>query len=301
MNLLINRKPVEGPWGGGNLFVKAFHRYMTSCDHSVHEALSGDLDFIVVQDPRPAAGQINFDDIIAFKQQHPKVKIVHRVNECDARKATTGVDDFLRRCSNYTDHTIFVSNWMQAYHVERGWNCKSHSVLYNGVNLEHFKSVPKIANGKTNIVTHHWSDNPLKGADVYEFLDNFVGKNPNFTFTYIGRTKQQFKNATVIPPLSGADLGACLARYDVYISGTRFDPGPNHIIESLACELPTFTFSEGGGACEFVGKKHIFHDATSLVSALQNYKSVGANVGLQPHSWETCMKNLANTLQRVRS
>ena len=41
----------------------------------------------------------------------------------------------------------------------------------------------KINNKKVNIVTHHWSDNYLKGFDVYDKLDEFVKENNDFTFT----------------------------------------------------------------------------------------------------------------------
>jgi len=289
VKLLINRKPIEGPWGGGNLFVKAFHEQMKNFGHEIVDNLNDKPDIVFVQDPRPASNQINMDSIINYKAENPKSKIIHRVNECDARKGTTGMDEFLRECSKYTDHTVFVSNWMKSYHLEKGWVCKSNSVLYNGVNLEDFSPQKKISNGKTNIVTHHWSDNPLKGADVYKFLDEFVGKNPDFTFTYIGRTKQKFKNSEVIKPLSGKSLGDCLVRYDVYVSGSRYDPGPNHIIESLACHLPTFSFVEGGGACEFTGKTHVFNDVDTLVYFLRNYQSIGKNVTSLPIPWKTCM------------
>jgi glycosyltransferase involved in cell wall biosynthesis len=299
VNLFINRKPVQGPWGGGNLFVKAFYDEMRRLGHRVSEHLSDELDVLFVQDPRPAHDQINLDSILSYKNATPNVRIVHRVNECDARKGTTGVDNFLRECSKHTDHTVFVSEWMREYHLARGWHCRSHSVLYNGVNLGHFSPQKKLNNGKINIVTHHWSDNPLKGADVYSFLDELVGRDSSFSFTYIGRTKQKFKNTHVVEPLSGKDLGDCLGKYDVYVSGSRFDPGPNHIIESLACGLPTFAFVDGGGACEFAGSRHVFYDQNSLLHCLRNYQEIGKNDSKLPVSWGDCMQNLDKTLREL--
>ena len=300
MNVLINRKPVEGPWGGGNLFVKAFYEYMERLGHRVVQSLSDLPEIVFVQDPRAAIDQINMPEIIKYKESNPRTKIIHRVNECDARKGTDDVDGYLRYCSQFTDHTIFVSNWMKDYHISRGWACPTHSVLYNGVDMNHFFPNPKkIDNEKINIVTHHWSDNPRKGADVYSFIDNFVSRNDKFTFTYIGRTKQKLRHSTIIPPLSGKTLGAELSRYDVYVTGTRFDPGPNHIIESLACKLPTFAFTEGGGACEFVGDKHVFCDENSLVSCLQNYKQIGNNITSLPISWEECITQLNKVITGV--
>ena len=36
MKILINRKVVEGPWGGGNNFVKSFCEYLPELNHEVH-------------------------------------------------------------------------------------------------------------------------------------------------------------------------------------------------------------------------------------------------------------------------
>ena len=51
-------------------------------------------------------------------------------------------------------------------------------VLANGVGPEAMR-----------IVTHHWSDNPLKGFDVYEQVDQLIadGKLPGFELWIIGR------------------------------------------------------------------------------------------------------------------
>ena len=107
-------------------------------------------------------------------------------------------------------------------------------------------------NGKLNIVTHHWSNHEMKGFDVYEQIDKFVGENTDkFSFTYIGRDRGTFKHTNVIKPLSGRALGKELGKYDVYVSASRFDPGPNHLLESISCGLPTFVHKDGGGCVEF--------------------------------------------------
>ena len=138
MKILINRKPVIGPWGGGNLFVSSFCDYMKRKGHSIVHQLDKDIDIIFMQDPRYSDLGISINEISAFKNDHPGVKIVHRVNECDARKGTNDMDQILRACSTITDHTIFVSNWMKDYHQAKGWKCPKNSVVYNGVNIEHF-------------------------------------------------------------------------------------------------------------------------------------------------------------------
>ena len=263
MKILLNRKPVEGPWGGGNLFISNFYDYFAK-DNKIVYQLEEDIDIIFMHDPRPGNTGISVNEIIGYKSYRPETKIYHRVNECDARKGTEGVDIMLGECSKYTDCTLFVSEWMKNYHVNKGWFCKDNHVLYNGVNLQHFKKGSKLNNGKINIVTHHWSNNLLKGFDIYDKIDDFVGKNKQYTFTYIGRERGTFKNTSIVEPLHGEDLGTELTKYDVYVSASRFDPGPNHILESLACNIPTYVHSDGGGCVEFAGIDHTFSNFNEL-------------------------------------
>ncbi len=297
MKILINRKPVAGPWGGGNLFVKSFCDFMISRGHQITHSMEQDIDLIFMQDPRYSDLGISVREIAAYKAQFPNTRVVHRVNECDARKGTHDMDFLLRECSKITDATIFVSHWMKDYHVKKGWFCTNTPVVYNGTNTDHFKPREKINNGKINLVTHHWSDNPMKGADVYDFLDEWIADNEGYTFTYIGRYKKRFKHSRLLPPLAGEDLGKELSKYDVYVSGSRFDPGPNHIIESIACGLPTLVHHEGGGAVEFAGPKFSFKNQEELVSLIQNIPDASNN--LAPITWEACMSNVLGVLESL--
>jgi glycosyltransferase involved in cell wall biosynthesis len=299
MKILINRKPIEGPWGGGNLLVKAFCAHMSEKGHSItHEPGTG-IDAILIQDPRPGNTGFPIDYAIKYKNLNPGTKIIQRINECDARKNTSGVDRMLRECSAYVDATIFVSNWMKEYHLERGWKCGNNYVIHNGADLNHFHPREKLKNNKINIVTHHWSNNVLKGFDIYEAIDEFVGQNGDFTFTYIGRCRNTFKNTKVVPPLFGAALGEELSKYDIYISGSRFDPGPNHILESLACGIPTYVFKDGGGCVEFAGEDHVYSSFENLRTLLlsRNYSKNAFEVS----SWEHCIDNFEKLMNEVLS
>ena len=147
MKVLINRKPLrDRAWGGGNLFVSALCDILIDNGIDVVHNLSNDIDIIFMQDPRYSELQISINEISMFKQHKENTKIIHRVNECDARKNTTDIDKLLRECSTITDHTVFVSNWMKDYHLSRGWRSKNNHVIYNGVNKDHFSQRDKINN-----------------------------------------------------------------------------------------------------------------------------------------------------------
>jgi glycosyltransferase involved in cell wall biosynthesis len=284
--LFLNRKPVEGPYGGGNLFVKAICEYAPKYGYRVTHHFEANLDAILMIHPHRDELRVGIEEIAYYKNLYPKTKIIHRINECDARKGTDHMDPFLRECSKITDISVFVSNWMEDYFSKYWWTNEKY-VIYNGVDKDHFFKQKKIDNGKINLVTHHWSNNPMKGFDIYDKLDEWVGENEEYTFTYIGRERGTFKNSKVVSPLFGKELGEELGKYDIYISASRFDPGPNHVIEALACQIPTYAHRDGGGAVEFAGMDHVYGSFEDLIRIIKN-------AHYEPHgwdfSWEDCAK-----------
>ena len=262
MKILINRKPVAGPWGGGNAFVKALVSELEVSGHKVTHTIEPDINCFFAMDPRPDSSCPGIGD---FLQQfaHRKIPIVQRINECDARKNTEHMDNLLLQCSQYLSQTIFVSAWMQNYFLQKGWRCPNTTYIHNGVDKSVFKSYPRERGAIKSVVSHHWSNNLLKGFDAYEFLDYLAGKG-KIKFTYIGRHRNSFSNTEIIEPCTGKELAKNLAQHDLYISGSRFDPGPNHILEALAVGLPTYVHAEGGGAVEFAGKSHTFRNLSEL-------------------------------------
>jgi len=292
--IYINRNPVIGPWGGGNNFVKGLYEHMPELGFKIIDnPFLETPDIIFLQSPKPdSICNFSINEAIRIKQSFPHVKIIIRVNDCDDRKNTTGIDDFWIECSKYVDKTVFVSRWMKEYFLKKGWHCNENFVLYNGVNRKHFKEREKISNGKINIVTHHWSNNRMKGFDIYEKLDAFTTNNDKFTFTYIGRDLGTFKNTKVISPKFGKDLGEELSRYNVYVSDSKSDPGPNHILESLACNIPTYVSKDGGGCIEFAGKEFIFNDFEDLKLILTKER-YNKNSTIKLCNWKGCIEKLS--------
>ena len=286
MKIAINRKPISGPWGGGNNFVKAVYDSKPSGVEITND-LTDDVSVIFLMDPRKE-GSFDANDALQFSKRK-KVQLVQRINECDARKGTEHMDNMLLQCSSINTKTIFVSNWMKNYFSSKGWACKNQHVLHNGVDNCFFFSKPDEKSNKTlKIVTHHWSNNYLKGFDVYEFIDYLTTKDNTISFTYIGRDRGSFSNSTTIAPLHGKDLAEELSKYDVYISASRFDPGPNHVLEALAVGLPTYVHKDGGGAVEFVDPGHVYRNLFD-VEKLINQRNFQKN-SKKPTIWNESMK-----------
>lgn len=299
IKVLINRAYRTGPWGGGANFVNAFFDHAKEYKISVTTSLADNPDIILMIDPRYDELGLSANELVQYSTQK-NIPLLQRINECDARKGTTDIDKMLLSCSKHLTHSVFVSNWLQYYHMsnDNGWYCNSNSVIYNGVDSNIFRPGKKLNNQKVNIVAHHWSDNRLKGADIYEEIDKFVGANKaEFTFTYIGRHKCNFAHTNVIQPLYGKALGDELGRYDIYVSASRYDPGPNHICEPISCELPTYVHTCGGGAVEFAGQDHIYNDWNELKSLLLS-KTFFSN-STQFKSWNDCIKQYADLMRQL--
>lgn len=304
MQVYLNRKVHRGPYGGGNMFVKAFHELAPSYPN-IEDLLNTDgrinPDVILLAGLENEHPDISAEQAIVYKMYvKPECQLVLRVNENDARKGTDHMDRILLALSEHVDATVFVSKWIKDYFVGKGWACKNNTVIVNGVDHDVFKPQPKLNNGKLNIVAHHWSDNRMKGADIYEAIDEFVGKHPErFAFTYIGRHRCSFNHTNVVRPLYGKALGEELGRHDFYVSASLHDPGPNHILEALACGLPTAVHYNGGGAVDFVGTDHVFYDWDDLRRILTTGACNVPNSVFTPPTWQTCIQEYITVLENT--
>lgn len=308
--ILINRRPLRNQaWGGGNHFVIAAYDILPLFGYEPILRLEDNPDIVLMVDPRVDEMGIGVNEIASSRAMLQKGKhpiIVHRVNECDARKGTTDIDEMLLACHGLVDEQVFVSKWLRQ-HLHEKWalhNGIKHGkslcpVIYNGVdrNIFHPNNKNSELNHKTNIVMAHWSDNAMKGQDYAEFIDDFVGRNSDFTFTFIGRTKAIFKNSRHLGPLHGKELGDELGRYDVCINGSRFDPGPNSVIEPIACGLPTYVHADGGGGVEFAGADHTFSSTCELESLLSHDYVINNAVTFK--SWMEVIREYASLFDEL--
>ena len=106
--LYVNRAPVDGPWGGGNNFVKAVYKYAATFGYQIVDKIINDVDVILITDHRyDDVKKFSMNEAIRYKQAFPKTKVVYRVNECDKRKGETEIiDPLIRETSKNSDLTI---------------------------------------------------------------------------------------------------------------------------------------------------------------------------------------------------
>ncbi len=305
-------RPTSGPWGGSSTFVVQLLAQLRRRGFEVCFDLKGDIDLIVIIDPRIDGRLKRFgpDEIAAYRAKNPRVRVLHRVNECDQRKATSFMDPLLAKANEHADFTVFIAEWLRDYHVARWFDsAKPHSVIYNGADPAVFHPIgsrPWKEGEPLRVVTHHWSNHPLKGFDIYEEVDRLItaGELPGFELWVIGRWPENlvWKSARTFPPSSGRRLAEQLRECHLYLTGTRWEPCGMHHVEGAQCGLPLAYHEEGGGVVE-AGKKYGlgFRDDVKgcLLEMRARYAEFRGRVLAAMPSGDRMAYEFANLIQRM--
>jgi glycosyltransferase involved in cell wall biosynthesis len=290
VKVAINMKPVSKPWGGGNQFVVQLAEHLTAKGHKVTHRLESDVTCILLIEPR-RLDTVSFgvSEIKKFKQKHPSVKCIHRINECDQRKATNFMDDLLHQANEVADFTVFISHWLRDYFIDRWFDpVRPHCVIQNGADSKIF--YPTEINiykpgDVMRVVTHHWSNNWMKGFKVYQAVDQMIasGELEGFALTVIGRWPEELNwlSTTNYPPVNGAKLAGLLRQHHLYLTASLWEPCGMHHIEGAQCGLPLIYHEDGGGIVEFGERYGIgFRNDVkrALIGACQNYQALRDSV-----------------------
>ncbi|MAV60966.1 MAG: hypothetical protein CMQ83_01215 [Gammaproteobacteria bacterium] len=258
MKISISSKIIEGPWGGGNLFVKNLSNFLENKNIKVvHNLFDSDIDIILLIDPRKDSITTSYSylDVIHYlKYVNTNAVVVHRFNECDERKNTTGVNNFMIKANVCSDLNIFVSDWLKQIYLNQGLINTNNRVIMTGADKNVFNSEGyKLWDGssKIKIVTHHWGNNPNKGFEIYKKLDDMIKTQPYknlIEFKYIGNLPEnfEFENTSYLEPLAGNMLANELSSNHIYLTASKNEPSGNHHIEAAQCGLPILYLDSGG-------------------------------------------------------
>ena len=298
---MINRPPVRHPWGGGSHFATSLHDHMIDMGHEVVCQLEENIDVILMIDPRPDKGGDDVNFIYQYKHNNPNCKVIHRINDTDIARGTNFLDDIIIKSNKVTaDYTIFISEWVKKYYYSKGLknNSDKQKVIVNGCNTNwYYPKKEKKLGDKIRLLTHHWSDNYMKGFDVYNFLDQFCKEKENIEFTYLGRYNKQYQPAhtSIISPKYGPEVGEIIRSHDIYVTAARWEACGSHHIEGSACGLPVLYHKDGGAIPEICNSHGLeFEDPQSFENSLNeiilNYDKFIEKIDYQKLSIERCLK-----------
>jgi glycosyltransferase involved in cell wall biosynthesis len=255
----INMYPAAGAWGGSSVFVHQFMAALRRCGIRPVFDLNGRVDVILLVDPREDLLNKAFgmEEIRSYRDRHPEVRVIHRINECDQRKASDFMDECLRQANDLADHTVFISEWLQEYFVSRWFDVgRSHQVIYNGADpaVFHPLGADRFDGGTLRLVTHHFSSHLLKGFAVYQQVDEMIadGRLPDTELWIIGgRPPEMHWHASrLFAPVAGRELATLLRQCHAYITASLWEPCGMHHVEGAQCGLPLLYHEDGGGIVE---------------------------------------------------
>lgn len=280
MRIYLNRRPVVGPWGGGNRFISELALQLKALHHDVTYELDDHSDVYVCFDPRPNSFGVSVDDFREIYRRCDGSKIVCRVGDL----GTHGKPEIAHLWSEllgYAAKIVFPSGWARDYcrdvvmsrHASHIDNHNVSTIIANGAD-ERFiiaHSLRTEHDGLTNVITHHWSDNPMKGFNVYDGLSRSAAVD----FTYVGRTIVPFKHH--IPPCDVPEIIKHLSAADVYLTASKAEAGANHVLEAMALGLPVVYSCYGGSIVEYCYGRGIEYDGT-VEGALEAIAACRGNV-----------------------
>ncbi len=261
--IAVTTQPIFGPWGGGNQWLLQFSRYMHYSGYEVVHGLGGGADCVIIQhNGLTGAMSFGFEEIAAAKRANPRLRVLHRINDNDIRKATTEMDTLMAKYNTLADFTVFISEWLRDHHAAKWFDrTKPHACILNGADPSVFHPVgsPQWKKGEPfRFVTHHWADNPMKGFPQYAQLDELIasGALPGVELWVVGRWPKDlvWKSARTFGPCAGPALAGILRQCHGYITASLWEPGGMHFIEGLQCGLPIAFHKDGGGIPELAVK-----------------------------------------------
>jgi len=307
MNIALNLKTSSGPTGGGISFLNSLTLGLESKGHKVFFDLDNkEIDIIMILDPRwkHSNSAFNSRDVLRYINSiNSDVIVVHRINECDERKNSNFMNKKLRQINYLADATVYIGEWLRDLKVTNQLSFHDLDiVIKNGAdksiyNTESFRPWP--GTGPLKLVTHHWSNNRMKGFDIYEQLDLLLGQEEfgaKFSFTYIGNLPKNFvfKNSVHVQPLHGASLSAKIKEHHGYLTASINEPGGNHQNEGAACGLPLLYRNSGAlpEYCEGYGVMFDEHNfKTKLLEFHNTYDDYVNIMNNYPNNAEVMVNN----------
>lgn len=306
MKIYFNEKPKGSPWGGGNHVLLSLVQFLKKKGYQIVFKLEKELDLIFIQANSKVRYKERIKPLFKYKKKHPNVKILHRINVTDISKNTTDINDLVLKTNSIADDTIFISKWLAEYYIKNGFNRPYH-IVYNGCNRNYFYPLKeKILDDPIKLVTHHWSNNWMKGFDIYTKLDEKLEEIDDLTFTYIGRYNERYypKNTELFSPLYGKELGDKLRQYDIYLTASRWEACGMHHIEGACCGLPVLYHSEGGGVNESCKNYGIeYNNIENLIESIykikESYQKFRENITYDFLSSERCNKEYYKIIKKI--
>ena len=234
MKLNILTELIDGPWGGGNQFLKVLKK----------ESLKrGEYTNIQSADVILFNGHQDLYKAIDCKKKYPRKIFIHRVDGPMDYRGNQGIKldkkiFFVNKL--VAGGTVFQSQW-SFNNTDTKLFDGIYKVIHNAPDQDifHNKKMNKNRqpNDKIKLVAVSWSSNSLKGFDIYHYLDKYLDFN-KYDMNFIGNADSEFSNINLIKPMRSDDLADFLRSQDIFVFASKREACSNSLLEALHCGLP---------------------------------------------------------------
>jgi glycosyltransferase involved in cell wall biosynthesis len=262
---------IEGPWGGGNQFLKALRDFYK--EKGYYSESPKEAQCIIFNSHQC------LDEVFSAKNKYPEKLFIHRVDGpiYYVRGKDRPVDKSIYLSNNLiADGTVFQSKWSRDKNYELGIKRSPYeTIIMNAPEPSIFNREGKRKpDKKLRLIATSWSGNVRRGFDIYRYLDDHLDFS-RYEMTFVGNSPVEFKNIKWIKPVPSQELAGILREHDIYITASRNDPCSNALIEALHCGLLAVARNDGGHP-EIIGKAGaLFEDEEGAIDAIdkvaQNY------------------------------
>lgn len=279
-------KFTEGPWGGGNQFLKSLKEYFKKNNVYSDEFENAN---VVIFNSYPFSSEYLFKETFDIKKRNPDVILIHRVDGPIflVRGKNKEIDEIIFHFNNLiADGTVFQSKWSEKKNHEMGFKkLRYGTIIMNAPDSSIFNPEGKkpFNRNKVRLIATSWSGNPRKGFDIYKYLDENLDFS-RYEVTFVGNSPVEFKNIRWIKPVPSQELAEILKDHDIYITGSINDPCSNSLIEALHCGLPAIAINSGGHPEIIAGAGELFNHEKDILNAIDkvadNYEHYQSQINL---------------------
>ena len=282
MKIYIANKLFEGPYGGGNQFLKSmrsqFRKMGLYCDDPNQATV---VLFNSHQCP---------EEVIHLKQTNTRASFVHRLD--GPMRLYNNMDDprdmiAYQMNTAFADAIVFQSGWSKEANLKLGLDIgsKDCTVIHNATDQRLFtKRQNKQTQDKITLIASSWSDNLKKGFSTYQYLDDNLDFNKH-DFIFMGRSPIEFKNIKNLGALNTQQVAEQLQKADIYLTASENDPCSNSLIEALSSGLPAICLDSGGHPELLKDAGLLYRNRKDIINKIQevwqNYKEYQRNINVK--------------------
>ena len=150
-------------------------------------------------------------------------------------------------------------------------NIKNYSIIKNSYQKINKHKISRYK--KLKVLISSWSDNWIKGFEIYQYIDSLLDEFDTFEVDFIGRKPLEFRNINYLGVMSNENLKKNYIKYDIYLTASLLDPCSNSLAEAKSNNCMIIARNNGGHP-ELIGKYDLlFKNHNDLYDIFQNLET----------------------------